>query len=92
MEKRVYLAGAIRGRTYNGCTEWREYAKLELEKNGILGISPMRAKEFLKNKRIIEGAYNEVIASQNGIVSRDRFDVHSCDIMLANLLGLKQIS
>lgn len=92
MEKSVYLGGAIRGLSYRGSTDWREYAKQELAKHGIVGISPMRAKEFLKNETRIEGSYDPVIASQSGIVSRDRFDVQSCSIMLANLLGLEQIS
>ena len=92
MEKSVYLAGAIRGLSYGETTDWREYAKQKLAKHGIIGISPMRAKEFLKNETKIEGFYDPVIASQSGIVARDRFDVQSCTIMLANLLGLEKIT
>lgn len=39
MEKIVYLAGPITGLDYNDCTDWREYAKKELEKWGIIGLS-----------------------------------------------------
>lgn len=92
MEKSVYLGGAIKGLSYGETTDWREYAKQELAKYGITGISPMRAKEFLKDETKIEGSYEPVIASQSGIVARDRFDVQSCTIMLANLLGLEKIT
>ena len=78
--------------SYGDSTDWREYAKQELAKHGIVGISPMRAKEFLKDETRIEGSYEPVIASQSGIVARDRFDVQSCNIMLSNLLGLEKIT
>lgn len=92
MEKRLYLAGAIKGLTYKGSTDWREYAKQELAKYGIIGVSPMRAKEFLKEEKLIEGVYENVLASQPGIIARDRFDVRTCDIVLSNLLGLEKIT
>ncbi|MBU1252210.1 MAG: nucleoside 2-deoxyribosyltransferase [Nanoarchaeota archaeon] len=93
MEKLVYLAGAIKGLSYGDSISWRDSAKEELAKAGIIGISPMRAKEFLKNEREITDDYTgEVLASDSGIVSRDRFDVENCNIMLANLLGLKEKS
>ena len=92
MEKSVYLAGAIKGLTYKGCNDWREYAKQELAKHKIIGISPMRAKEFLDTGKLLQENYDHVIASQEGVVARDRMDVRSCDVMLANLLGLEKIT
>ena len=44
----VYLAGPITGLTFDGCTDWREYAKKSLAEAGIDGLSPMRAKDYLK--------------------------------------------
>ena len=47
--KQVYLAGPITGLTFEGCTDWRDYAIASLADNAIKGLSPMRAKEFLKH-------------------------------------------
>ena len=49
MDSTVYLAGPISGCDYEGATDWREYATQELGRYGIKGLSPMRAKEYLKN-------------------------------------------
>jgi nucleoside 2-deoxyribosyltransferase len=92
MEKLVYLAGPITGLDYNGCTDWREYAKKELAKWGITGLSPMRAKEYLASEKNISDEYSATLSSSKGIVTRDRFDVMSCNVMLSNLLGAKKIS
>ena len=54
MQKRVYLAGPIRGCSYDNATDWREYAIKELAKDGIIGVSPMRAKEFLRGIERLE--------------------------------------
>lgn len=93
----VYLAGPISGLNYEGATDWREYAKGELEKSGIKGLSPMRAKDFLKGVEhftkecVNEGTYG-ALASPRGIMTRDRFDATRCDVLLVNLLGAKSVS
>ena len=92
MEKRVYLAGPISFQKYEGCNGWREYARRELQKYGAIGVSPMRAKEYLNHGRIIVGSDNNVMSNDQGITARDRYDVMSCDIMLANFLGAKEVS
>ena len=93
MNKNVYLAGAIKGLNYKDSTDWREYAKQELAKDGIVGVSPMRAKEFLESAGVLEEQYNNhVLTCQIGIVARDRYDVKNCDLMLANLLGLEKVT
>ncbi len=96
--KSVYLAGPIRGLSYGSATDWREFAKVELAKYDIVGVSPMRAKEFLgrvseidANVNILEGL-DEVIAGQKGLTTRDRFDATRCDVFLANLLGANKVS
>ena len=43
----VYQAGPIKGCSYKGATDGREYAAAELRKRGIEALSPMRGKEFL---------------------------------------------
>lgn len=92
MTKRVYLAGPIDGLDYSGCTDWRDYAKRELAKDGIEAFSPMRGRENLRNSGVISGTYEGPLASSKGITRRDRFDVKNCDVMLTNLRGAKKIS
>jgi len=56
--KTVYLAGPIAGCSYAGCTEWRGEAIRHLDEFGIKGLSPMRAKEYLKGaERKLEHPY-----------------------------------
>ncbi len=58
MTHTVYLAGPIAGCSYAGCTDWREYAIGALLDAGIKGLSPMRAKEYLKDvERKLEHPY-----------------------------------
>jgi nucleoside 2-deoxyribosyltransferase len=96
MPGKVYLAGPITGMTYEGCTSWREYAIKELKKYDILGISPMRCKEYLNDgsREFLRLKPDErPLTSDKGIVTRDRWDVtQNCDIILANLLEAKQVS
>lgn len=89
----VYLAGPIAHLTYVEATEWRQYAASFLASHGIQAYSPMRAKEFLISRGVITpGIYAETLASDPGIVTRDRNDVRTCDLVLANLLDAPQVS
>jgi len=89
----IYLAGPIDGCSYGECTDWRKYAIEELAKEGIIGISPMRTKEFLKKyPKICEGIEKNVLTCDRGIVSRDTWDIRRCDAVLFNLLGAKKVS
>lgn len=94
----VYLAGPISGLNYEGATEWRDYAKQWLANSGIVGLSPMRAKEFLKHVDAFSpvnaenAAYENPLAKARGIMTRDRNDATRCDVLLVNLLGAKTVS
>jgi nucleoside 2-deoxyribosyltransferase len=95
MSKLVYLAGPIKGLSYEGSASWREYAKRELAKGGIVCLSPMRAKEFTKLHHELSEKLSESqlqIISDRGIATRDKWDVSRCDIVLSNLLGSEKIS
>ncbi len=93
MSKLVYLAGPIDGCTYEGCTSWREYAIKELNKEGITGLSPMRAKEFLKQHPLLTDEVHEhVLITDAGITTRDMWDVRRADAILFNLLDAKKVS
>lgn len=94
----VYLAGPITGLTYDGAEDWRAFAKAELGKFGIHGLSPLRAKDYLRH---VEGnltatceGYGDLncLSSPRGIMTRDRFDATRCDVLLVNLLGAKAVS
>jgi len=91
--KRVYLAGPITGLTFGGCTDWREYAQKELAAAGIAGVSPMRAKDYLQSEAIVGDCYeNTVLSSSKAIITRDRWDTTTVDLVLVNLLGAERVS
>lgn len=91
--KTVYLAGPISGLSFAECVDWRQYAINELFHHGIRGLSPMRAKDYLKSEKIIDGSYEDsVLSCARGIYTRDRFDTLRCDLMLVNLLGATKAS
>ena len=95
--RRVYLAGPISGLDYKGCTGWREYAVRELADSAIEGVSPMRAKAFLR--KVVgplsgtgEGYPEHPFATSRGVMTRDRFDATTCGVILVNLLGATKVS
>jgi nucleoside 2-deoxyribosyltransferase len=97
MKPVVYLAGPITGLNFAGCTNWRDFAVVELARAGIDGFSPMRAKDSLKQIPTLSGTGEEyqhltVFASPRGVMTRDRFDCTRCDVLLVNLLGAKAVS
>ena len=94
-EFKVYLAGPISGLTYDEGQDWRSYSKSILAPTGIKGYSPLRAKEFIRKSGILrDGAYDQQhpLSSDRGIITRDRNDVLTCDLMLVNLIGAKEVS
>lgn len=93
MSKTCYLAGPITGLTFDGCTDWREFAVKELNTVGITGLSPMRAKDYLKNETFVGDEYQDtVLSSSRGIITRDRWDTNRCDLILVNFLGAPRVS
>jgi len=94
---RVYLAGPITGLNYQGATDWREHVIEELLP-GIIGVSPMRGKAYLRDYGVIGGTSDEaytkisVLAHPKGVICRDRWDVTTCDAVLMNLLGAERVS
>lgn len=80
---KVYLAGPITRLDYKGAVEWRDYAIQKLFP--IRGMSPMRGKEYLSNVL-------SVLSSDRGIMTRDRNDATTCDVLLVNFLGATRVS
>ncbi len=93
MGKLVYLAGPIEGLSYNGAVNWRNNVIKELKEYGVTGLSPMRAKDFLKNEpKLVDKMSDHVLASDAGITTRDMWDVRRCDAVLFNLLDAEKVS
>jgi len=93
--KIVYMAGPITGLSYSGSTNWRILFKnlLKSTEDLLVGLSPLRAKDYLAEELEIKDHYAEhPLSSQRGITTRDRNDVMNCDLLLVNLLGAKTVS
>lgn len=88
----IYLAGPITGLSYDGCTEWRDSVKGDLEAKGYKCLTPMRGKEHLQEIHCLPSGGMVGIASDHNIYERDRYDVHRCDILLVNLVGAQRVS
>jgi len=91
---KVYLAGQITGLTYDQANEWRTGFTQRLNSVGIEALSPLRAKEFLRDYGVLNGNYYRAspLSSAKGIVTRDRNDVSNCDIVLMNLKDMDRVS
>lgn len=92
---KVYLAGPISGLTYDGAQDWREHVgnKLNTADTGIIGYSPLRAKQYLREYGVIEQSYEATpLSTDKGITARDRNDVKTSDVVLFNFLGASRIS
>ncbi len=90
---KVYLAGPIASRDLEGATIWRAQAKNLLRNFGIQGYSPLRGKEHLVPQTGPIGSNTDnyipnPLTSAKGITARDRYDVQSSNLMIANLLGM----
>lgn len=93
--KTVYLAGPISGLDFSGAVDWRDRATADLARAGIKGLSPMRAKEYLRGVENLDPAGHgefSVLSSPKGITTRDRFDTTRCDVVLVNFLGAQKPS
>lgn len=93
----VYLAGPITGLTFDGAEDWRKEAIAALGKHGITGLSPLRAKEYLREIGKISGTGEEyahmgVLSTPRGVTTRDRYDATRCDVLFVNVLGAKSVS
>lgn len=90
---RVYLAGPITGLTYREGQDWRSLAR-ELFPENVEVLSPLRGKEYLeafgKLLKNYHGAHP--LSEPRGIVTRDRHDVQTSDVILMNLQGAERVS
>jgi nucleoside 2-deoxyribosyltransferase len=90
---KVYLAGPISGLTFGESADWRVDVQQQLAAAGIDAYSPLRAKDYLDSEGVLEGAYEQhPLSSAKGILTRDRWDVQTSDLVLVNLVGTERIS
>ena len=88
----VYLAGPITGCSYGECTSWRQGVIKALPPH-IIGLSPLRQKEYLGMETAIMDQYPDTVMScQRGIMTRDRWDATRADAVFVNLLGATRVS
>jgi len=91
MEFLLYLAGPIKGISYEETTSWRNYVAERLP-DCISPLSPMRSKLQLRHEKEIIGEYSDPLCSPSGFTCRDRFDVMRSDAILMNFLEAKNVS
>lgn len=93
MNFKCYLAGQIRGLTYEEGQDWRDYVKNQLKDYGIDGYSPLRTKQFLSGFGKLEGSYeHEPLSSSKGLFTRDMNDVRTSDAIIANVMNMTSAS
>lgn len=82
--KYVYLAGPITGLSYGETVDWRGDVSSKFAP-GIIGVSPMRVKEFLAKKKKIGHSYPEdaIMGAARAICTRDKYDCTHADAVLA---------
>lgn len=92
----VYLAGPITGLSYEGCTDWRDGAVEELAAHGLIGLSPMRGKDYLLGEKCVGDSYEndpgKWMSTAKAVAARDRFDCQRVDMVILNLLGAERVS
>ena len=91
---KVYLAGPIAGRTYDAANGWRLEVAKTLQSYGVTALNPLRGKEFLRSVGAIPISVIELhpFSTDEGITTRDRYDVMQCNLLLANFLGATKAS
>lgn len=78
MKYLAYLAGPITGLNFNNAIDWREKI-IELLPEDIVGISPLRGKNYLANAGPIESSYENIaLSSSRGVTHHGASPVASC--------------
>lgn len=92
MKRKVYLAGPISGLTFDAAEGWRHAFSSAVD-DRIECFSPLRGKDFLACRGILEGSYpEEPLATDQAITARDRHDCTNADLVVFNLLGTTRVT
>lgn len=93
MKKSVYLCGPITGLTYEQATEERNRVAEIFEDHDIEAKTPMRGKIYILDDQELKAkGYEEVSRTDKAIVGRDRNDVRTSSVVLADLRGATRVS
>lgn len=89
-----YLAGPIKGHTFDGAQSWRDAVAARLTRNNVKTLSPLRGMEYLKKAAILGGDHgiHGLFSGDRAIMTRDFYDATHCDVMLVNFLGAEKVS
>jgi hypothetical protein len=84
----VYLSGGITGKTRSRAGNWRMLVSKELVEAGFGVLNPLRGGSYLSTQA------NDVPLglSDKALKQRDKLDVKTCDIILANFSGAERVS
>lgn len=98
MSLMVYLSGPISGKSFEEATDWRKEVSIELHIAGFRVRDPLRGKSFstMSHQKKINpkeyNASNNPTLSDKALKNRDKLDVLSSDIVLANFMEASQVS
>jgi nucleoside 2-deoxyribosyltransferase len=95
MSKEVYLAGPIAGLTAGTAVTWRSFMTRRLADYGIGVRDPLRDTPLdMASEELLTPLPKaaDVLGTPRAIVARDRFDVKSADVVVANLLEASRVS
>lgn len=82
----LYMAGPVKGLTYDIATDWRLWLTNKLAGYNVECLDPMRDKDELQGETSIDRVeYDTPMSCPKGIYVRDRFDAMRCDLLLVNL-------
>lgn len=89
---KVYLVGPITGYAFEEVAQWRrEFCANPPE--GTIGIDPLRKRPELATSAVIAGEYpTHRLASKDGILAQNKYDVMRSNVIFANFLGKKRRS
>lgn len=87
MSKSIYLAGPITGLNHANSVNWRNRFISLLGIERVECFSPMRGKDYLAKRNVIEHSYpDSILSCQRAIMTRDRNDCTRCSLIVMNLL------
>lgn len=90
--KKVYLVGPVTGYKFEVVAKWR-HDFIVNPPEGMVGIDPLRKRPDLATAGVIASEYPEHrLASKEGILAQNRFDVERSDGILANFTGATRLS
>ena len=88
----VYLAGPIKGLTYQQANRWRQNAAHALNLIGVASINPV-GEELKDHVEVLGCSVPGLMSSQRAVVAKDRFAVlQRADAMLVNFADAPAVS